>query len=778
MSSHSADNQSDQLTFESAGEAQHNKLVEVISRSQHNYRDLIDNLDHAVFTLALDGEIRVANRRLSELLGVSFQHLIGCRLTDFIETPTRGQFQQWLALLLKSGSWTGTISVKMKKEQESRQFQCWVQAVSEDAAGYSSIIGWARDVTAERQSEIRFTELFAALREGIFLSTPDGKLLDVNPALVRMLDYETKQDLQSVNLREIYVDAAECDSLVDEVLKKGAIEDRAIVLRRKDEKAIHCLLSSAVTRGATGQVLRIQGTIVDVSERWQMERNLHKEQEFVRSLVASFPDVIAVLDLQGVYTFVSPLVQDVLGRPASEFIGKALGDNVHQDDAKKLRATFQKVAFGEGAEGQFEYRTKHADGNWRVLRASASPLYDSAGKINGVVASARDVTESKRNEQQAVQKEKLAAMGEMMAGVAHELNNPLTAILGISDLIRERSVDDSMRHQVDTVLKQARRAATIVQNLLVFSRPSILRQTKVQIDQIVKQALDAQRASLQQKKITVEFKPAPGLPPIEGDPKLLVQGFSNLIANAEQAIGAVRDTGCIRISAALKEGKIALDFSDDGPGIAPENIGKVFDPFFTTRRPTGGTGLGLTISQAIVKEHGGKIEVESTPGAGATFRVLLPAAIDEASPESPAPRAAAPPLAGAAELRGHSVFIVDDEESIREIVQEGLAARGMIVEGAPSSEEALAHLETQDYEFVLCDFNLPGLNGEQLFDRVRSRAHGPNPRFVFMTGALFAPEQVAKFEKKGASVLQKPFHVAALATLLTQLLQGQPAGKK
>jgi PAS domain S-box-containing protein len=778
MPSHSDDNRSEQLAFESAGEAQHNKLVEVISRSQHNYRDLIDNLDHAVFTLALDGEIRVANRRLSELLGVSFQHLIGCRLTDFIETPTRQEFQQWLALLLKRGSWTGITAVKLKKEQETRQFQCWVQAVSEDAGGYSSIIGWARDITAERQSEIRFTELFAALREGIFLSTPDGKLLDVNPALVHMLGYETKQDLQSVNLRDIYVDPAQRDSLVDEVLKKGAIQDRAIILRRKDRKAIHCLISSAGTRDAGGQVLRIQGTIVDVSERRQMEKHLHKEQEFVRSLVASFPDVIAVLDLQGVYTFISPLVQEVLGRPASEFIGKRLGDNVHQDDVAKLRSTFQKVACGEGSEGQFEYRTKHADGNWRVLRASASPLYDSAGKISGVVASARDVTESKRTEQQAVQKEKLAAMGEMMAGVAHELNNPLTAILGISDLIRERAVDDSMRHQIDTVLKQARRAAIIVQNLLVFSRPSILRQTKVQIDQIVKQALDAQRASLQQKNITVEFRPAPGLPPIEGDPKLLVQGFSNLIANAEQAIGTVRETGSIRISAALKEGKITLDFSDDGPGIAPENIGKVFDPFFTTRRPTGGTGLGLTISQAIVKEHGGKIEVESTPGAGATFRVLLPAAIEEVPADAPAPRAVAPPLSRAAELRGHSVFIVDDEESIREIVQEGLAARGMIVEGAPSSEEALTHLTAQDYEFVLCDFNLPGLNGEQLFDRVRSQTQGPNPRFVFMTGALFDPAQVAKFEKKGASVLQKPFHVAALATLLTQLLQGQSGGKK
>jgi signal transduction histidine kinase/CheY-like chemotaxis protein len=438
---------------------------------------------------------------------------------------------------------------------------------------------------------------------------------------------------------------------------------------------------------------------------------------------------------------------------------------------------FQKVALGQGTDSQFEYRTKHANGTWRLLRASASPLYDAGGKISGVVASARDVTESKRTEQQVSQKEKLAAMGEMMAGVAHELNNPLTAILGISDLVRERAVDESMRHQIDTVLKQARRAATIVQNLLVFSRPSILKQTKVQIDLIVKQALDAQRPSLQQKKINVEFHAAPGLPPIEGDPKLLVQGFSNLISNAEQAIGVSSDSGSLRISAALKDGKIVLDFSDDGPGIAPENIGKIFDPFFTTRRPSGGTGLGLTISQAIVKEHGGKIEVESTPGAGATFRVLLPVAIEEPPQAAIGARGFVPSPSGSAELRGHSVFVVDDEESIREIVQEGLAARGMIVEGAASSEEALSHLTTHQYEFVLCDFNLPGLNGEQLFDRIRSHAQGAAPRFVFMTGALFDPAQIAKFEKRGASVVQKPFHVAALATLLTQLLQGQPADK-
>ena len=777
MSAKSTDNQSERPAFTSPSEAEYNKLVEVISRSQHNYRDLIDHLDHAVFTFALDGEIRVANRCLSELLDVSFQHLIGRRLTDFVEVPSYAQFQQWLPVLLKMGSWTGTVSVQLRKDREPRQFHCWIQALSEDGQ-FTSVTGWARDVTSERQSEVRFTELFETLREGIFLSTPEGKLLDANPALVRMLGFENKKELQAGNVREIYVDPSERDSLIRDAFAQGSIQDRAITLRRKDGKTIHCLNSCAVIRDAAGRVLRIQGTLVDVSERLEMEKHLHKEQEFVRSLVASFPDIIAVLSLDGTYTFMSPRVQDVLGRPPQEFIRKPIGGEVHPDDLAKLRATFQKVATGHGTNSQFEYRALHADGTWRMLRASASPLYDGSGKINGIVASARDVTESRNIEQQLMQKEKLAAMGEMMTGVAHELNNPLTAILGISDLIRERAVDDAMRHQIETVLKQARRAATIVQNLLVFSRPSTLRKSKVQLDQIVKQALDSQRASFDQKKITVQFQGGRDLPLIEGDPKLLLQGFSNLISNAEQAIGSIRESGTLRISAGFADGKIILVFSDDGPGISPENLGKVFDPFFTTRRPSGGTGLGLTISQAIVKEHGGKIEVESSQGAGATFRVLLPAVAEGVSPEAVMPRATAPPPSGSSELRGHTVFVVDDEESIREIVQEGLAARGMIVEGAASSEEALSHLIAGHYEFVLCDFNLPGLNGEQLFERVRSRLQSATPRFVFMTGALLDPSHVAQFQERGASVLQKPFHVAALATLLTQLLQVRAAVEK
>ena len=437
---------------------------------------------------------------------------------------------------------------------------------------------------------------------------------------------------------------------------------------------------------------------------------------------------------------------------------------------------FQSIIAGKGTYSDIEFRSRHADGSWRTLRSSAAPLFDAEGKVNGVVASARDVTVSKQSEAQLVQKEKLAAMGQMMAGVAHELNNPLTAILGVSDLLRERSTHDAARVHAEIILQQARRAAAIIQNLLAFSRPSAQGRMKVRLDEIVERALQLHQASLRQKNIHVDFTSPGDLPAIEGDPKLLAQVFSNLIINAEQAVAAVHDRGTLRVSLGHANGSVSATFADDGPGIASENIGKIFDPFFTTKRPGGGTGLGLTISLALVKEHGGTIEVQSSPGSGASLRVLLP--VPAALPAGSHPQNArtSPAVsADASVLHGHSVLVVDDEDSIREIVQEGLTSRGMKVEGAASSEEALSHLASTSYEVVLCDFNLPGLKGEQLFERLRAQAGSSIPRFVFMTGDLLDPSTIEAFSRKGASVLQKPFHISALAALLAELLQLQTA---
>jgi len=260
-----------------------------------------------------------------------------------------------------------------------------------------------------------------------------------------------------------------------------------------------------------------------------------------------------------------------------------------------------------------------------------------------------------------------------------------------------------------------------------------------------------------------------------GDQKLLTQVFLNIITNAEQAISSVRDHGTLNISIVRSGGNLVVTFVDDGPGISPENTGKLFDPFFTTKRPGGGSGLGLTISLAVAKEHGGRIEVQSAPPNGATFRVVLPVPAENLQqPAAPADAGRVPPVHSQV-LSGHSALVVDDEDSIREIVHEGLCARGMAVECAASAEEALAHLAKNTYDVVLCDFNLPGLNGEQLFNQLRAQSNNSPPRFVFMTGDMLEPDVVAAFEEKGAHLMQKPFHVAALATFLSELLQPQPA---
>jgi PAS domain S-box-containing protein len=757
------------------------KLAEVIARSQHNYRELIDNLDQALFTLSLTGEIRVANLRLAEILGVSFSQLIGHSLTEFLVSPSLADAERALPALVERGTWSGAIRVRLKNEKEDRYFSCWLQTVTEDGR-VVSVTGWARDVTEQHQAEVRFAELFESLHEGILISTPEGKLLDVNPALVRILGYESKEDLLRRSATEAYDNPADREALVREMAEKGAVRDREIVLRRKDGKRLNCLTSGFAIRDASGKPIRLQGTVVDITERKEIEKRLHEEQEFARRVVECFPHLLVVLDREGRFTFVSERIRDVLGVSPEEYMGKPIGQRTDPGDQQKLREMHEDIISGRKSQVQIEIRARHADGTLRSVQVNASPLFDEHGQISGVVSSGQDVTESRRIEQQLAQKEKFAAMGQMMVGAAHELNNPLTAILGVTDLLRERATDDTTRRQVDLVLKQARRAATIVQNLLAFSRPVTLGRTRLNLGDVVKEVLLLEAATLDQRKIRVTFDAPRDLPPIEGDRKLLKEVFLNIIANAEQAVPPDRGHGALAIKLSRVGNQVRVTLADDGIGIPPESMDKIFDPFFTTKRPGGSSGLGLTICLAVVKEHGGRIEVESTTKSGTAFHVFFPI-LAESVPEAPDSDSAAtggavrekPLPAGSEAVQGHSVLIVDDEESIREIIQEGLAARGMKVEAAANSEDALAYLAKNSCDVVLCDFNLPGMNGEKFFERLRSQGQEKLPRFVFMTGELVDTEAMERYRSRGAAVLQKPFHISALVQVLNEILKAQPA---
>jgi signal transduction histidine kinase len=258
------------------------------------------------------------------------------------------------------------------------------------------------------------------------------------------------------------------------------------------------------------------------------------------------------------------------------------------------------------------------------MRVSASQLFDAENKFSGVIISVRDITVEKKFEQQIIQSERLAAMGQMIGGFAHELNNPLTAILGISELLKEGEATEARAKQLTMMHQQARRATEIVQNLMYFSRPPAPGKSQVNLSELVDRTLHLHAYSLRKNNITVDFLTEERLPQVMGDPHQLMQVFLNLILNAEQAIRESREKGTLRIRLGKSDSHLWATFQDDGPGIAPEILPHIFDPFYTTKRPGRGTGLGLSICKAVMKEHAGNVEAASAPGGGAVFTVSLP----------------------------------------------------------------------------------------------------------------------------------------------------------
>jgi PAS domain S-box-containing protein len=762
------------------------QLFDIISRSQQGYRDLIDSFDDVLLALSLDGQIRAVNRSFSDLVDTPFQQIIGRPLTDFLQDAGGDGSElvkRAMPRFMERRQWAGVIQVRLKNQSSLFHFDCVAHAMMRDDSVHGITV-LARDVSALHKNEARFTELFESLQEGIYMTTPDGLILDANPALVRMLGYDSKEDLLKREVAEIFVDRAERKSLKDEVDRQAMLHGREITLVRKDGTSIVCLNTAAAVRDNSGAVVRYQGAVMDITERRDIERRLHQQQEFARRLVDSFPDLILVLDAEAHYTFVSPRCKDVLGYDLEETRNMEFGGRTHTEDLPALMALYADIIASKQTFASLEVRVRHKSGDWRRIRFNFSPLADENGKIEGVVLSGRDVTDLKRLEEQLIQAEKLAAMGQMLAGVAHELNNPLTAILGVTELLRDREgTDDPTKRQLELTHRQARRAARIVQNLLEFSRPASPQKKALDVNGLIERTLQLHEHSLRRNSIEVDFHPQAGLPGIIGDANQLIQVFLNLVTNAEQAIREVRDTGRIQIRLAATANRITVTVEDDGVGIRSEALPRIFDPFYTTKRPGGGTGLGLSICMSIIREHGGNIEAESLPAGGSAFTVYLPIAAGKA----PEPLLAAGEFRGvsaaavlpaAAILNDRAVLVLDDEESIRMLLEEGLAAHGLQVECAATLEEALALLQRSTYDALLCDLHLSAggfaVDGRDAARRLLDAAGSHKPVVIYMTGDLV--ENSGDNANGGLPyLLQKPFRISDVLAILRDVLSTAPA---
>src|SRR6266478_3806714 len=762
------------------------KLFSVIERSQQGYRDLIDSFDDVLVAVTLDGEIRAANRSFADLVDGTFQEIIGHQLSEFLhDAGGDGPYliERSLPRFIEKRHWTGVVQVRLKKRHTVHYFECVIHAMMrEDEVHGMTIL--ARDITASRRNEARFTELFETLQEGIYIVTPEDEILDANPALVRILGYDSKSELLSRKVSDIFPDSELRKVIRKEVDQQPVLAGREITLRRKGGTLIICLNTAAAVRDPTGKIVRYQGALMDITERREIERRLHKQQEFAHRLVDSFPDLILVLDTEANYTFVSPRCAEVLGYEGEEISEMKLGARTHPEDQPKLMALYKDIIAGRQSFASLEMRVRHKQGEWRKILFNFSPLFDESEKIEGVVLSGRDVTDLKRMEEQLIQAEKLAAMGQMLAGVAHELNNPLTAILGVTELVREREgTDDPTKRQLELTHRQARRAARIVQNLLEFSRPASPHKKSLDVNSLVERTLQLHEHSLRRNNIEVEFRPGPGLPSVIGDANQLIQVFLNLVTNAEQAIREVRDSGRIQVRLTSNANRVRVTVQDDGVGIRPEALPRIFDPFYTTKRPGGGTGLGLSICMSIIREHGGNIEAETLPAGGTAFTVSLPIAVGQPPEPLPAPadvrdvpREAVRPAAEV--LKDRTVLVLDDEESIRMLLDEGLSAQGLQVDSVATIEEALTQLTRSAYDVLLCDLHLSSggfaVDGREAARRILETVSTPNHAVIYMTGDLVeGGEDTAKRDLHFC--LQKPFRISEVLAMLRDVLAAAPA---
>jgi two-component system cell cycle sensor histidine kinase/response regulator CckA len=426
----------------------------------------------------------------------------------------------------------------------------------------------------------------------------------------------------------------------------------------------------------------------------------------------------------------------------------------------------------DGAVQDHLLRLRRMDGTavWLEVTARAEPVGDAL-RIEAVM---RDVTERKKLEGQSrdvfhqlSQAEKLAALGQTMSGVAHELNNPLATILACAERLTSKRLDDHTRRDLDAIHNAAERAARIVRNLQTFARKRHTTRTMVDLNHVVRETIALRAYEQHVANVVIIEALAAGLPQVFADPHQLQQVLLNLVINAEHAMLAAHGRGLLVLRSwhDPERDAVMLEVSDDGPGISDDVQAKIFDPFFTTKAVGKGTGLGLTVAYAIAQEHGGRISVSSMPGSGASFVLELPASGTHVR----APAAVIPPPDSEVPV-GTRALVVEDEPALGEAVADALRDVGFEVDRAADGEQAIASTQARAYDLIVCDLKMPGVNGMAFYQHLAATAPALKRRLVFVTGDVAGTEAEAFLERSGCRWLAKPFRLRDLVRVAREVI--------
>jgi two-component system NtrC family sensor kinase len=508
-----------------------------------------------------------------------------------------------------------------------------------------------------------------------------------------------------------------------------------------------CRIAAAASANALKNALLYR----DVAEEAARHR---ATGEKLRRVLDGTPDVIIATDAAGRITEFNRAAEDLTGGFAKESLGRLL--------AEVFPAAEPHVEVGRKGR---ELVLTRPDGRACEIHLVSAPLTDLSGGLTGRVFLGRDVTDLRRAEKSLAQAERLSSLGEVVAGVAHELNNPLSAVLGFAQLLQSGTGRDELERDLTRIVESARRCQRIVVNLLSFARKHPAKKMPQDLNVCVRKVIDLKAYHLRASKIDAVLELTEPLPPALFDFHQLEQVILNLLNNAEQAIASTGKPGRVVVRSFATDDEVGIEIEDDGPGIHPSVRHRIFDPFFTTKEVGMGTGLGLSVSYGIIQEHQGGIELRpDRPGGGTCFALTLPRAAGVVVEEP----TAGVPAASLRPLLGRRVLVAEDEPLVLDLFSRLLEQDGATVTCARDGEEAWSRILETDFDLIVADLRMPNLDGRALYERVAEEKPSMVRRFVFATGDLVRQESLRFLEGLPNRILAKPLDIDNVRRVLVQ----------
>jgi PAS domain S-box-containing protein len=726
------------------------------------YRRVVETSRDAIVITNRAKRIEFANPAADDLFGYADGAILGMPAADLLVPEVRddvakreemafaGEPQRYETIIVRADGDRRTVAVSTAPLREVGQI--------------TGVVASLRDVTEERrardavtQSETRYRNLFETATDAIFTLDKRAIFTSTNLATCQITGYSREELLgRSVLGLLEQEEVATVKTHFKEALAGAPQRYECHFYRKTGDRRVASVTNTPIQRGNT--VVGVLAIVRDLTaDRAREEALVRSEARYLR-LVESASDAIFTIDADGRVTSVNRALERSIGRSRGELFGMRFIDVIEPSDRDAAWSHFEATLRGERVRGEIRYRD--AQDALRVGSVTMTPIVEE-GRVTGCLGIVRDMTEERMLAEQLLQREKLAAVGQLVSGVAHELNNPLAGIMAFSQLMLAMSgATPDQQDALVTIHKEAKRAAKIVSNLLIFARQRHPERTEADLNQVLQDTLELRRYSLRTHQIDVDTDYDPELPLTWADAFQLQQVILNLLTNAEQALRNHGGEKRITLRTRREGELIVASITDSGPGIPPTELDQIFNPFFTTKAVGEGTGLGLSISDAIIREHGGQIRVTSRVGEGATFTVELPIV------HAPLPRTGEIAVAPERSMAPRTILIVDDEPAIRAAVSLYLEREGHAVDAVASAAEALEHARSRRYDAILLDLRMPDMSGDALFAELQASDPEHAARVVFATGDVDSEGARTFLQRAGRPYICKPFALEDVAELL------------